>query len=90
VQEALTNVARHSNASRVELRLRERAGEILLEVRDDGSGITTAQIDDPSSLGLIGIRERAHLAGGSVEFEGVEGRGTIVSLRIPLPAASPS
>jgi signal transduction histidine kinase len=85
VQEALTNVARHSNASRVELRLRERADEILLEIRDDGRGITREEIDDPASLGLIGIRERAHLAGGTVELEGVEGRGTIVSLRIPLP-----
>jgi signal transduction histidine kinase len=85
VQEALTNVARHSNASRVELRLRERADEILLEIRDDGGGITRAQIDDPASLGLLGIRERALLAGGTVEFQGVEGRGTIVSLRIPLP-----
>lgn len=85
VQEALTNVARHANAARVEIRLRERADEILLEVRDDGSGITRAQIDDPASLGLIGIRERADLAGGAVEFEGVDGRGTIVSLRIPLP-----
>jgi signal transduction histidine kinase len=88
VQEALTNVARHSNASRVELRLRERADEILLEVRDDGRGITAAEIDDPASLGLIGIRERAHLAGGTVQFEGVEGRGTIVSLRIPRTAES--
>jgi signal transduction histidine kinase len=88
VQEALTNVARHSNAARVEIRLRERADEILLEIRDDGGGITRRQIDDPASLGLIGIRERADLAGGAVEFEGVEGRGTIVSLRIPLPAGA--
>jgi signal transduction histidine kinase len=86
VQEALTNVARHSNASRVELRLRERSDEILVEIRDDGNGITRAQIDGPESLGLIGIRERAHLAGGTVQFEGVAGRGTIVSLRIPLAA----
>ncbi|HEX6639616.1 MAG TPA: ATP-binding protein [Thermoanaerobaculia bacterium] len=90
VQEALTNVARHSNASRVELRLRERADEILLEIRDDGRGITRKEIDDPTSLGLIGIRERAHLAGGTVEFEGVEGRGTIVSLRIPLSTGTHS
>jgi signal transduction histidine kinase len=88
VQEALTNVARHSNAARVEIRLREREDEILLEIRDDGGGITRAQIDDPASLGLIGIRERADLAGGAVEFEGVDGRGTIVSLRIPLPAGA--
>jgi signal transduction histidine kinase len=83
VQEALTNVARHSNASRVELRLRERSDELLLEVRDDGRGLTAEQIADPLSLGLIGIRERADLVGGIVQFEGVTGRGTIVSVRIP-------
>jgi signal transduction histidine kinase len=83
VQEALTNVSRHANASRVELRLRQRPEEFLLEIRDDGRGITTAQIDDPYSLGLVGIRERAALAGGTVRIEGVAGRGTIVSVRIP-------
>jgi len=88
VQEALTNVSRHANATRVELRLRQRREELLLEIRDDGRGITLAQIDDPFSLGLIGIRERAGLAGGTVHFEGVAERGTIVSVRIP--AATPS
>jgi len=88
VQEALTNVSRHANASRVELRLRQRPEELLLEVRDDGRGITTAQTDDPFSLGLIGIRERAGLAGGTVRIEGVAGRGTIVSVRIPQAASA--
>jgi signal transduction histidine kinase len=87
VQEALTNVARHANASRVELRLRQRPEELLLEVRDDGRGITAEEVGDPHSLGLIGIRERADLAGGTVHFEGVAGRGTIVSVRIPTRTA---
>jgi signal transduction histidine kinase len=87
VQEALTNVARHANASRVELRLRQRPEELLLEIRDDGRGITAEEVSDPHSLGLIGIRERADLAGGTVHFEGVAGRGTIVSVRIPARAA---
>jgi signal transduction histidine kinase len=83
VQEALTNVSRHANASRVEVRLRQRPEELLLEVRDDGRGIAAEEISDPKSFGLIGIRERADLAGGTVHFEGVAGRGTIVSVRIP-------
>jgi signal transduction histidine kinase len=83
VQEALTNVARHANASRVEVRLRQRPGELLLEIRDDGRGIAAGEVSDPHSLGLIGIRERADMAGGTVHFEGVAGRGTIVSVRIP-------
>jgi signal transduction histidine kinase len=83
VQEALTNVSRHANATRVELRLRQRRDELLLEIRDDGRGITAEEVRDPFSLGLIGIRERAALAGGTVHIEGVSGRGTIVSVRIP-------
>ena len=83
-QEALTNVARHSNASRVEVRVRERAGELLLEIRDDGRGIVSEQVSAPSSLGLTSIRERAGMLGGTAVIEGVPGRGTIVSVRIPL------
>jgi signal transduction histidine kinase len=84
VQEALTNVARHANASRVEVHLREHPEELLLKIRDDGRGITGEEVSDPRSLGLIGIRERAVMAGGTVHFEGVAGRGTIVSVRIPM------
>ncbi|HYM60157.1 MAG TPA: histidine kinase [Thermoanaerobaculia bacterium] len=89
VQESLTNVARHSNASRVELRLRERGEELLLEVRDDGRGLTPEEATSPSSFGLIGIRERAELLGAVVHFEGIRGRGTIVSLRIPTARMRP-
>lgn len=84
VQEALTNVARHSNATRTELRLRQRGDELLLEIRDDGRGVTPEEIGDPLSLGLIGIRERAELIGGTVQIEGVPTRGTIVSARLPM------
>ena len=86
IQEALTNVARHANATRTELRLRNRGDELLLEIRDDGRGVTNEEISDPLSLGLIGIRERAAVIGGAVQIEGVTGRGTIVSVRIPLAA----
>ena len=84
-QEALTNVSRHSNAGRIEVRLRDRSDELLLEIRDDGRGVTEEEIAHPSSLGLIGIRERATLVGGTAAFAGIPGRGTIVSVRIPLP-----
>jgi len=87
VQEALTNVSRHAHATRVELRLRQRRDEWLLEIRDDGRGITSEEVRDPFSLGLIGIRERAALAGGTVHIEGISGRGTIVSVRIPSPTS---
>lgn len=83
VQEALTNVARHSNASRVEIRLRESAEELLLEIRDDGRGMTAEEQTGRTSFGLIGMRERADLLGGALELEGMPGRGTLVSVRIP-------
>jgi signal transduction histidine kinase len=85
IQEALTNVARHSNAARVELRIRFRDSDVLVEVRDDGRGITAQEVGSARSLGLIGIRERAELVGGTARFEGIAGRGTIVSIRIPMP-----
>ena len=90
VQEALTNVARHSNASRVEIRLRRRTEELLLEIRDDGRGMTSDEVTNPLSLGVVGIRERADLVGGTVQFEGVAGRGTIVSVRIPVSSSERS
>ncbi|HEV7767272.1 MAG TPA: histidine kinase [Thermoanaerobaculia bacterium] len=90
IQEALTNVARHSNAARVELRVRVRSAEVLLEVRDDGRGITSQEVGSGRSLGLIGIRERAAIVGGSTRFEGIEGSGTIVSVRIPVSTVIPN
>jgi signal transduction histidine kinase len=86
VQEALTNAARHSNATRVELRVRERADELFLEIRDDGRGIAPEQAADPASLGLAGIRERADMLGGTAIIEGIDGHGTIVSIRLPRGA----
>jgi signal transduction histidine kinase len=89
IQEALTNVARHSNAARVELRVRFRDSDVLVEVRDDGRGITSQEVGSARSLGLIGIRERAELVRGTARFEGIAGRGTIVSIRIPMPETTP-
>lgn len=86
VQEALTNVARHANAARVEIRLRIHGDEILVDVRDDGTGISSDTARRPRGLGIIGMRERARQIGGSLEVEGIEGKGTIVSLRLPVVA----
>jgi signal transduction histidine kinase len=86
-QEALTNVLRHSNASRVEIRMRERGEDVVLEVRDNGRGITAEEVSSPTSIGLIGIRERAAMIDGSADFEGIVNRGTIVSVRIPRHAS---
>jgi len=83
-QEALTNVARHAEASRVEVRLREDQDGVLLEVQDDGRGIEEAEISNWGALGILGMRERAHLFGGEIEIKGSRGVGTRVVVRIPL------
>jgi PAS domain S-box-containing protein len=86
-QETLTNVARHSGASEVEVRLEERDGHLVLEVRDNGRGIAREALSGGKSLGLLGMRERAHLLGGEIAVTGAPGQGTAVQVKIPLPAA---
>jgi signal transduction histidine kinase len=83
VQEALTNVARHAAAQAASITLRSNADAVLLEVKDDGRGITDHALRGTNSLGLLGIRERAQLLGGTVDIWGVPGRGTTVRVRLP-------
>jgi PAS domain S-box-containing protein len=87
LQETLTNVARHACATRVTIALRVTAELLTLEVRDDGCGISEAELASPRSLGLVGIRERAIACGGELVIGGVRGGGTTVSLSIPLRPA---
>jgi PAS domain S-box-containing protein len=83
-QEALTNVTRHAEAQQVDVRIDVTDDAVCLEVRDDGKGITAEAARNPKSLGLVGIRERAHRLGGSVAVGPRVPRGTILSLRVPL------
>jgi len=84
LQETLTNVARHAQPTRVHITLRVSAEILTLEVRDNGRGISDAEIASRRSLGLLGSRERALACGGELEIRGLKGQGTRVSLRIPL------
>ena len=83
-QESLTNVARHAFATAVDVRLDEKEGKLVLEVRDNGRGFATGAMPGPQSFGLIGMRERALLLGGSLEINSAPGAGTAVRLEIPL------
>ncbi len=83
LQEALTNILRHAQATRVEIAIKEESGEIVLTVSDNGRGITEGEKSRLQSLGLLGMRERAHLIGGEIDIIGVDGGGTVVTVRVP-------
>jgi signal transduction histidine kinase len=81
-QETLTNIVRHSQATQVGVKLHVDKVNIILEVRDNGCGITVEQIQNLRSLGLLGMRERAMVWGGYVNIEGVSKGGTLVTINI--------
>jgi PAS domain S-box-containing protein len=87
-QEALTNVARHSGATKVDVEIAERDGCVELIVHDNGRGITGLELSNGGSLGLLGMRERAHVFGGDVTIRGAPGGGTIVKATVPLAQAA--
>ena len=82
-QETLTNVARHANAREVKVRLAEENGDLTLEVHDNGRGIGEDELANANSLGILGMRERALLLGGTLTITGQPGKGTTVRIRIP-------
>ena len=90
VQEALTNVVRHSGAGRVDVVLERRADHLVAIVEDDGRGFAA---DRPAAggggLGLLGMRERVALVGGSFQIESTPGEGTTLFVRVPLPLPLP-
>jgi len=84
VQEALTNVAKHASASVVFVRLKRETGNIALEIRDNGCGISEHDMEKPRSFGLRGIRERVQSLNGSFHIGSVEQGGSILALRVPF------
>jgi PAS domain S-box-containing protein len=84
LQEALTNILRHAQATDVGVALLEENGTFVLTVADNGRGITTAEKLSRSSLGLLSMQERAHLIGGEVEITGLDRGGTTLCVRVPL------
>lgn len=88
LQEALTNVWRHAHATHVHVLLRLEEVALVLEVHDNGKGITEKQANDSTSTGLIGMRERVYSWAGEVTIEGVPNGGTTVRVAIPLKTGS--
>jgi PAS domain S-box-containing protein len=83
VQEALTNVVRHSGATEVRVRLSGDADSATLEVEDNGKGIEKEKLLGKASLGLLGMRERVQIFGGHISVTGTSGKGTKLTVEIP-------
>jgi PAS domain S-box-containing protein len=83
-QEALTNIRRHAGATRVDVTMLMDSRSFVLRVSDDGRGITEDEKSGQLSIGLLGMRERAHVIGGEIEVAGVGGEGTTVTVLLPL------
>lgn len=83
LQEALTNVARHARSRRVDVLLKKEESKIVLEVHDDGIGVSRAALSAPKSLGLLGMKERALAVGGTLKIQGKAGKGTRVRVTVP-------
>jgi signal transduction histidine kinase len=79
----LTNVARHANATQVNLRLVKEEGSLILEVHDNGKGVSKGELSAGRSLGILGMRERALLLGGELTITSAPAFGTTVTVRIP-------
>jgi signal transduction histidine kinase len=84
LQESLTNIARHANASNAWVLLAADDGGIRLEIEDDGRGITAEDLAKSRSLGLKGMRERVSYVGGTLEVGRAPRGGTRVTLHVPL------
>ncbi len=82
-QEALTNIAKHAQATQVNMRLSRFGGNIVLDIHDNGKGISNADLSKPKSFGLRGIRERVLSLAGEFSIAAADNGGTQICLRIP-------
>jgi two-component system sensor histidine kinase DegS len=92
-QEALTNVGRHAQATDVRISIRQVAGAVALDISDNGRSFPVEKVlqaRNPRRLGLVGMRERLEMVGGTLAIESARGTGTSVHARIPFRAEAPS
>lgn len=89
-QEALTNAVKHGAPRAVSIVLHRHPTDVRLVVEDDGKGFDASDTLSAGRLGLVGMRERAHLVGGSMTLESSPGNGTTICIRVPLPNSKPS
>jgi signal transduction histidine kinase len=83
-QEALTNIARHARATQLFISLRKRGDQLVLEISDNGRGISATERDAATAYGIMGMQERARLCGGVLSIDGTPGEGTTLRLTVPV------
>jgi two-component system, NarL family, sensor histidine kinase UhpB len=84
LQEALANVWRHANASEVEVKLGREGDMVVLQISDNGIGINARLLSSTPTFGLLGMYERARLAGGNLTVSSSSGKGTKIVTRLPV------
>ncbi len=84
LQESMTNVKLHAGATKVNVSIKEKNGKLELKVKDNGVGISEEHLTKSKSYGLMGIKERVDFLEGEVKIKGIPGKGTTVTIRIPL------
>ena len=84
VQESLTNIMRHAQASHVQVEMRRRDGRLILKIADDGVGLAPGSGKKKNTFGLAGIKERIYALGGTCSTESVAGRGMAITLTVPI------
>jgi signal transduction histidine kinase len=87
-QEALNNIYKHAEAKNVNVVVERRRNEMLLIIEDDGKGFEPSDIrsgkESGSELGVVGMRERAAIVGGTLEIESAPGKGTTIFAKVPI------
>ena len=89
-QEALTNASKHASPKAVSIVIHRSSTEVRLVVEDDGKGFDVSEAFSGTQLGLVGMRERAHLVGGSMTIESAPGNGTTICVSVPFPGPKPA
>ncbi len=84
VQESLTNIARHAKATNVSVKLKDKENTLILTIEDDGIGINLQELKHTKTMGIVGMRERAMMIGGSFSVESTLGKGTVITVTLPL------
>ena len=88
-QEALNNAGKHASPKAVSILVHRTSTEVRLVIEDDGKGFDVSETASETQLGLVGMRERAHLVGGSMAIESAPGNGTTICISVPLPGPKP-